>query len=223
MLTKELWEKFVRGLPAESVPQIILDSWQRSKQAGVDPEAPSFLRIPPDRLESLLLAHRDLIEDVLPELHRLSAFLPKPNVIYLINPDGIVLHAVSTDPEMIEKYGLAPGFIWSEKIMGTNGAGTAIESRRPVAVIGCAHFCAAWHDAACLASPLFGVHGTLVGAIDATIPAQVAQPLHLAEVVRSAVEVERRLRSDESVQKPAERGTGPRRRRAGRGPLQKST
>ena len=222
MLPKELWEKFVHGLPAESVPEIILDSWQRSKQAGVDHESPAFRRIASEDLQALLLAHEELIRDVLPELQRLSSFLPKPNVVYLVDPDGTVLHAISTHPDMIEKYCLAPGFIWSEKAMGTNGAGTALISKKPVAVIGCAHFCAAWHDAACLASPLFGVQGAVVGAIDATIPAPAALPLHLAEVVRSALEVERHLRSDEAGQKPVAQSSGSRSRSARRH-LQRST
>jgi sigma-54 dependent transcriptional regulator, acetoin dehydrogenase operon transcriptional activator AcoR len=222
MLTKDLWEKFIRGLPSESVPEIILDSWQRSKKAGIDYETPSFRRIAPDDLQALLLAQEDLIRDVVPEMQRLSSFLPRPNVVYLVDPEGTVLHAISTNPDMIEKYGLAPGSIWSEKAMGTNGAGTALVSRKPVAVIGCAHFCAAWHDAACLASPLFGVQGALVGAIDATIPAQAAQPLHLAEVVRSALEVERHLRSDEAGQKPVAPSLGSRSRSARRH-LQRST
>jgi transcriptional regulator of acetoin/glycerol metabolism len=224
MATRELWEKFVRGLPSESVPEIVLDSWERSKQAGVDYETPCFRRISPADLEVLLLAQRELIQEAAPELQRLSALLPKPNVTYLVDPGGTVLHAVSTYPDMIEKYGLAPGYNWSEETMGTNGAGTALASRKPVAIIGCAHFCAAWHDAGCLASPLFGVQGALVGAIDATIPALAAQPLHLAEVVRSALEVERRLRSDESApRRPAERGSGPRPRSSGIRPIQRST
>jgi len=193
--SKDVWEKFVRGLPPGSIPRVIFSSWQRSKQAGVHAEVPTFNRIGTEKLETLLRSFGDLIQRVSPELWRLSALLPQPNAAYLAGPDGTVLYSVSTSPEIIDLYGLAPGFDWSEETMGTNGAGTALATGEPVAVIGCDHYCAAWHDAACMAAPLRDAEGGVVGAIDVTISRDAARPEHLAEVVRSALTIERQLKA----------------------------
>lgn len=193
-MPKKVWERFVHGLtPLGPVPRVILGSWERSQQAGVHPEVPAFHRIGPEELEARLCRNRALLALASPELGKLSSLLPRPNAAYLTDPDGIVLHSVSSAPEMIELYGLAPGFDWSEKTMGTNGAGTALATGEPVAVIGCEHYCAAWHDAACMAAPLRSLDGGLLGAVDITIPAGDARPLVLAEVVRTAAEIEQRL------------------------------
>jgi len=198
--SKDVWEKFVRGLPPGSVPQLIFSSWQRSKHAGVHAEAPSFHRMSSQDLEALLLEFADLIAWVSPELGRLSSILPQPNAAYLASPDGTVLRSVSTSPEILDLYGLAPGFNWSEKLMGTNGAGTALATGEPVAIIGCDHYCAAWHDAACMAAPLHDAGGRIAGAIDVTIPRGAARPEHLAEVVRSALTIERALKGAGAAQ-----------------------
>jgi len=194
-IDREVWEKFVGGLPPGSIPQVIFGSWQRSRQAGVHAEIPRFHRIDPEELAARIRDFGDLIARVAPELRRLSALLPWPNAAYFADPEGTVLYSVSTSPEIIDLYGLAPGFDWSEKTMGTNGAGTALATGQPVAIIGCDHYCAAWHDAACMAAPLHDAHGVLAGAIDVTIPREAASPVHLAEVVRSALTVERELRA----------------------------
>ena len=49
--------------------------------------------------------------------------------------DGVILDSLG-DPSIVETFGLAPGFDWSEKQMGTNGAGTALVANMPVAVVG---------------------------------------------------------------------------------------
>lgn len=200
-MPQKVWERFVQGLtPLGPVPRVILGSWHRSKQSGVHPEVPLLHRIEPAELEIRQRRHRELVAMAEPELRQLSLLLPQPNAAYLTDPDGIVLCSVSTTPEMIDLYGLAPGFDWSEKTMGTNGAGTALATGEPVAVIGCEHYCSAWHDAACMAAPLHSLEGDLLGAIDITIPVQAARPLLLAEIVRTAAELEQRLQGRPAVE-----------------------
>lgn len=190
----KVWERFVQGLtPLGPVPRVILGSWQRSKRSGVHPEVPTFHRIDSADLAARLGRQRGLVEVAAPELRQLSRVLPQPSAAFLTDPDGIVLWSVSTAPEMVELYGLAPGFDWSEEAMGTNGAGTALAIGEPVAVMGCQHYCSAWHEAACMAAPIHGADGGLLGAVDITIPMSEARPLLLAEVVRMAVAIEQRL------------------------------
>jgi sigma-54 dependent transcriptional regulator, acetoin dehydrogenase operon transcriptional activator AcoR len=44
---------------------------------------------------------------------------------------------------------LAPWSAWPERSAGTNGMGTALQSRQPVTVLGADHWCQVFHDRAC--------------------------------------------------------------------------
>lgn len=154
---------------AESGPvqPIVLTSWERSRSAGVARDAlPTFRRVSPQELSARQSENRLLLDLAVPHLRWLSAwFNERPHVAYVVDADGIVLHAEG-DAAAIEQYRLAPGYDWSESQMGTNGAGTALASRAPVAVVGCDHWSFAWSDATCLAAPVLGIDGAPVGAID---------------------------------------------------------
>jgi Transcriptional activator of acetoin/glycerol metabolism len=47
--------------------------------------------------------------------------------------------------------GLAPWFCWSERAVGTNGMGTALETQNPVVIRREEHWCQAFHDWTCVA------------------------------------------------------------------------
>ena len=119
----------------------VAQSWQRSEAAGVDRHAePSFRRVAHEELQRRLSANRVLLEIAMPHLRWLSEwFGARPHVAYVVDADGVVLHSEG-DRASIDLYHLSPGFDWSEAAMGTNGAGTALASGAPVAVIGCEHW-----------------------------------------------------------------------------------
>src|SRR4051794_3237843 len=79
----------------------------------------------------------------------------------------------------------APGGQWAEHVVGTNGPGTALASRKPVHILGSEHFCRAWHPWHCAAVPLTDpLTGQLLGAIDVSGPCQAAHP-HTLDLVRA--------------------------------------
>jgi PAS domain S-box-containing protein len=145
----------------------VAQSWHRSDAAGVDRHAvPRFRRVAEDDLQHRLSANRLLLEISIPHLRWLSEwFGPRPHVAYVVDADGVVLHSEG-DPASIDLYHLSPGFDWSEAVMGTNGAGTALASGRPIAVIGCEHWATSWKDATCLGAPILDRDGRPLGAID---------------------------------------------------------
>jgi transcriptional regulator of acetoin/glycerol metabolism len=83
--------------------------------------------------------------------------------------------------------------------MGTNGAGTALVTDMPVAVIGPDHYQLPFHETACLGCPIHGSSGELVGAIDLSMHASRATPTHISDVVRLATHIERRLAGKTTV------------------------
>ena len=125
--TRAEWERFVSGLSPESgVRTVILESWQRSHHAGVEPRPGKvrLRRVPDEDLVNRLRNSDKLIRVAESHLSWISDALHEyPHVAYVTDRDGIVLHAVGNAPQMREEFGLRPGYDWSEKAMGTNGAG----------------------------------------------------------------------------------------------------
>jgi transcriptional regulator of acetoin/glycerol metabolism len=162
------WKRFLEGLPPGGCLRlVILDSWGRSRAAGVDPEPPRFQpsRVGDDDLERRLEADADLLAVAGPHLVWASTALSQvPHVVYLTDRDGIVLHSTGTGPQRRD-LGLLPGSDWSECTTGTSGAGTALAANQPVAVVGPEHFNRWLHDCTCAAAPLHAPDGTLIGAV----------------------------------------------------------
>lgn len=173
------WQRFLEGLPTDaSVRPIILESWQRSRSAGVDP-TPEHLplhRLPDDDLQRRLIAHAELLAIAQPHLEWVSsAWAPLLHVVALTDAEGIVLYATGRRP-LMDEFRLVPGWDWSEQTMGTNGVGTALATHRPVAVVGPEHFCRPLHECACAAAPLHAPDDKVIGAIAVTTRAADTNP-----------------------------------------------
>ena len=176
------------------VHPIVVESWQRSRAAGLDREdPPRFRSVGPDDLQRRLSENRGLIAVAIPHLRWLSRwFHQRPHVAYIADRDGVVLHAEG-DPVAIDRYHLSPGYDWSESTMGTNGAGTALAAGVPVAVVGCDHWSAAWKDATCLGAPIHGADGRPVGALDISLDLQPGDADRLAVVAHVAYTISQEL------------------------------
>jgi PAS domain S-box-containing protein len=164
------WRQFIEGLPIEHpIRHVILESWRRSRDAGVEPEPHqlSLRRVPNEDLQPRLAANDELIHAARPHLYTLSQLmLGRSHVAYLVDRDGIVLDAVGNGDGMMEQFSLLPGYDWSEATMGTNGAGTALTTKQTVTVVGAEHFSQPLHDCTCTAAPIWGPDDQIVGAID---------------------------------------------------------
>lgn len=191
------WARFLQSLDNRpglggSARPCIVDSWRRSRDAGVSPQRPSFHRVADADLAARLQANRQLLGVAVPKLLAISGPLGFPHVVYLTDADGIVLFAAPPDSLLIEEANLAPGNDWSERRMGTNGAGTALATGKAAAVLGCEHFCEAWQEFSCLAAPILD-HGRPLGAIDLSLAVEDAKPLHFAQMARAAYDIEQAL------------------------------
>jgi signal transduction histidine kinase len=202
------WGAFLDALPKTSpVSDAILESWQRCRAAGLDRalHADHFRSVDAPDLAERLRLNADLIDIARSHLDWLGAQLATvPHVVYLVDEDGIVLLS-SGDPELIAYAHLAPGADWSERTMGTNGAGTAIASRRPVAVVGPDHFDRRWHDCTCTAAPIRHPDGGVIGAVDVTTSVEHARPeqlvivSHVSHAITEALALRGRARTAETA------------------------
>jgi transcriptional regulator of acetoin/glycerol metabolism len=152
---------------------------------SLDPEI-VLRRVPDLELEKRLRNSRALVCAATPLLAAFSADRRAiQHVVYLTDKDGIVLLSEGNDTLMLV-YGLCPGFDWSEKTMGTNGAGTALATDSAVAVIGPDHYQLPFKDATCLAAPIHSSSGDLIGAVDFSTHVGDVDPSQLVDIVTLA-------------------------------------
>lgn len=156
----------------------ILASWQRSRD----------LHVAADRIEQPysheLDADTPLTRSAEPVLLNLRGQLDGQAMsIILTDPTGLVLKRISGDDEFdryLDRVLLAPGFSYSEELVGTNGIGTALEVGGPAHVFGHEHYAENLERLACVGVPIrHPVSGRTVGAIDLTCWAKDAGPLLL--------------------------------------------
>jgi signal transduction histidine kinase len=170
---------------AASVPVEIVESWERSRAVGLDPDRPDYHRVAEDDLRARLQANHSLVETARPHIPWVSAFLGDiPHVVVLADAAGVVLHSSGSE-ERHSRWCLVPGSDWSEARMGTNGVGTALAAGAPVAVVGDQHFCKALAPITCLGAPIV-VEGKLMGVIDLSISVEYADPRFLLLISHTA-------------------------------------
>ena len=145
-------EQFVAG--ADSVHGVrpeILVSWYRCREEyHVDPHVERA----PAAAEGT--AHSSEHDVVVAELGGLAACAAREvddldGVVAVADSDGRVLASWGS-PRLLslaEESNLAPWSSWSERASGTNGMGTALESRNPALVRGPEHWCRGFHSWMC--------------------------------------------------------------------------
>jgi transcriptional regulator of acetoin/glycerol metabolism len=193
------WERALshEAPSAAIVRDEVRGSWDRSLAAHIDPDLPRApAALDGDALER---ARRDrpwfaVVEALAPRQP------PAPSggnhVLTIFDSDGVMLGCRGDGrvASAMAEFNFAPGGWWAERIVGTNGPGTALALGRAVHILGSEHFCRAWHPWQCAATPLYDpLTGRLVGALDLSGPSRDAHP-HTLELVRAlGLAVERTL------------------------------
>ncbi len=197
---RQEWEDFVETLrTTNGLRSVILQSWERSRAAGVQPRAlekaqPS--KVPSRELEARMERNRKMLEVAMPQLRWISLLYDdREHVVYLVCRDGIVLLSRGSDERLCEVWYLLPGYDWSEKSMGTNGAGTALATGQPTAVLGPEHYVESFQGCTCIGAPIRGPNSEIAGAFDLTTSTEDADPRSIVVVAYAAENVSRLLRA----------------------------
>jgi transcriptional regulator of acetoin/glycerol metabolism len=170
---------------SDLVDRVIQASWLRSQQLRLDAEKidPSYLS-PVDEETPLALSAAPVLRQVAEELAN------EPVSIILADAHGVVLQRICTDSGLVRALDgarLAPGFSYAEKHIGTNGIGTALESRAPIVVHGVEHYSSDLGAFTCAGVPVtHPISGALLGILDMTSLRQDSNPLLLV-VAKSTV------------------------------------
>jgi transcriptional regulator of acetoin/glycerol metabolism len=169
---------------ASPVPRRLLASWQRSEEYGVPSETVEPVFTGTDDLGSLFVQCGN---EVLADLHRTLA--NEPVSMMLTDSDGVVLSRMSGDHSLLQALDdvhLAPGFVYSEREVGTNGLGLALADRAPTLVRADQHYALSLCTFTCAAVPVLeAATGRLEGCVNLTTWSQSSSELLLA-LARSA-------------------------------------
>lgn len=188
---------FAERGPDTAVRDQISVSWQRSKAFNVQPDDVDLPYVRDPDLESPLAVA------AAPVLHQLAeGLVDEPVSVILTSADGVVLSRVSGTRHLLgtlDKVKLAPGFSYLEEFAGTNGIGTALETRRPTLVSGPEHYVESLGNLMCAGVPIIHpISGSVAGVLDVTGWVEDGASL-LHTLARSATaQIEGRLLSQSS-------------------------
>lgn len=188
-------DEFVSGgEPPVGLRPEIAASWLRSRTSGVSPDT-DLGNVPFDReidTESRLLrAARPVLDHLVDRLSgtRTSVILTDPAARIL---DRWVGEAFLR--EKLDQVAAAPGAVYGEEIVGTNGLGTAVEERSVVQIAGPEHFAEALRSFTCIGVPIrHPLTGHFEGVLDITCPYEDTNELLLSTILENARSIEQRL------------------------------
>ncbi len=189
------------GTTATAVRPLILDSWVRSRDRGVDPDSVGAAVVLDDaELKSLRDSHP--LAAVVPVVRRLLVQDATETglLVAITDARGRMLW-VEGDPTLRRRAAsmrFVEGADWSEAAAGTNAPGTALTLDHSVQIFGAEHFSRSVQPWSCSAAPVHDPRtGELLGVIDVTGGDRVAAPemLTLVRVTAAAAESELLLRA----------------------------
>ncbi|MBP6500544.1 MAG: GAF domain-containing protein, partial [Thauera sp.] len=162
---------FSRGvLPEDDVSPLILRSWSRCRDSGLDPRTTRAVEVAGrgqleesrNQSSRLLNLASGVMEHVFDQIRASGS------MVILADLDGMIIHSLG-DPAFVDRaqrVALQPGARWDEASLGTNGIGTALLERTPVEVFGSEHYLDRNVFLSCCSSPIFDPQGELAGVFD---------------------------------------------------------
>ncbi|WP_190812467.1 sigma-54-dependent Fis family transcriptional regulator [Saccharopolyspora pogona] len=202
---QEARERFLSTHEPDStaVRESILTSWRRSQALRVQVDAPHLPFVREPNLDS------PLATAAAPVLRQLADGLADEAVsVILTSADGVVLTRIGASRGLsrhLDDVQLAPGYSYAEEFVGTNGIGTALETRAPTLVMGSEHYAEQLGRLACAGVPItHPISGTLIGALDLTGWVDDGGGSLLATLAKTATnQIEGRLLTQASKQETA--------------------
>lgn len=167
-------------------------SWQRSRASEVDTDHPEPTYVARYDNESILLrAAKPVLASMSIELAN------EPVCLILTDPRGMVLQREGGDPSILnalDRVHLAPGFVYGESEVGTNGIGTALEVGASILIDGNEHYAGDLRKFACAGAPItHPITGALMGVLDITTAAGNSNSLLLSFARLAARRIQERI------------------------------
>lgn len=186
-------QKFGGGepVPTDLIPDALVRSWSRSREAGVLPwHEPQYELADPSRNVRESLDNRQLYRCIVDEIEQLwEAFGGTDWTIFCVNPQGTVIHA-RRSPQCTHRIiqPIVVGRRVLESHIGTTAPSCVLHENQATIVSGGQHYLNEFDQVFCLAVPLYGLQGDVIGALDITgigqrDPRLVVEQFRLAALV----------------------------------------
>ncbi len=181
-----------KGSDLLQVRTVIADSWARCASRGMPTDALDVPRADEFDRESMLYRSAQ------PVLAALAAAVAnEPISILLSDASGAVVARECSDRTILaalDRVALAPGSVYSEQAVGTNGFGLALADNRTSLVSGPEHYSMALTGYTCAGAPIHDpVSGSTVGALSLTTWSDQRTDLLLALADQTAMNIETQL------------------------------
>jgi transcriptional regulator of acetoin/glycerol metabolism len=188
------WTRFQSGLCSddEIAGSLLLQRWRRCRDVGLSADNPGEPMMALAGLAEAVDAFAPLLAPGAPFDAFATALANDGFCSVFCDHQGRVLSSRVAEPfaTTVASRRLTEGAVWTEAARGTNGIGTTLAERQPVAIVGPAHYEQRNHVFACYGSPIRDVRERVVAVLDATGPADLAGPFIHASVVAAAVALE---------------------------------
>lgn len=187
----EQWQTWMETQEDCGVAARIKASWERCAVWGLGTDFPPLQTPNPELLEKRRLGRSKLLPIAEPHLCYLAQLLgSKRHAVALTDEQGILLR-LHCDVKTAQHPLFFEGADWSERAIGTCGAGTAIHDKKPVVIFGPQHYYKSFHGWTCTAAPIITGQDCLLGAISVSLPETEATPdiLNLVTIAAQAIAV----------------------------------
>eukprot|EP01030_Chromulinospumella_sphaerica_P004613 gene4613-4516_t len=177
--------------------QVIERSWQRSQNYGLCQRDNLLFDAPVvASREQIAESNRLLLTCAAPEMEQLHAALsPKDWVLACLDLEGVVLSSLgrlSPDNRELNQV-FRVGAQISEQNVGTTAPSCVLTERDSVFFVGEEHYLEEARQFSCLATPIFGLDGGIVGVLDASSKHGVPSVYTLDSLVFAARAIENRM------------------------------
>ncbi|MEZ5932141.1 MAG: sigma-54-dependent Fis family transcriptional regulator [Alphaproteobacteria bacterium] len=197
-LTMRAWEDFLTGNEPggdRQVRHVIQHSWARSATSGVDAHASATpLVIDEDQLDHNKHQRRQLLSAADHALQHAADLLEETSAMVVLTDEAGVILDTRGDVRTLDagqEIKLQPGGDWNEKVVGTNGIGTALSTGKPVFVHAAEHFCEGIKHWTCAGAPIRDpVDRSILGLIDISGPPEIFRRHNVALAVLAAEKIE---------------------------------
>lgn len=164
------WRMFIdKGqLLTDIVSPLIAESWQRSRDLGIDPNyIPQSAYLDSGKYQAILDSNQYIISIAKPILENIYQYLEQSRyVAVLYDPNGYHLVRIGqrADFQRSSQFAIREGLCLAEESMGTTGFGLAKRLLQPVQIVGCEHYHAMLHYVVGSYAPLIDpLSGNLIG------------------------------------------------------------
>jgi len=203
---KKAWWQFIKTgyINRNLIRMEIAESWLRCRSMGVNPFGGKGKDVLTKKeLAERLAFNERLVKMARPLMKNLYALVEGSGfVVILVDKDGYLLEVIG-DPDVMRnasELNFIRGVNWSEKEVGTNAIGTALEIDKPIQVVGAEHYCQLHHPWTCSAAPIRDPKGRLIGVLNMSGESFRVHPHTLGMVVAAVHSIENQLRVEQAAE-----------------------